>query len=216
VYLRVARLVLEGNAVRLNFRRRALVLLTSIGCVVLVRPALAQQVPDIDQPTGLDGAPLSLQTAIDEALDKNPELIALRKQFEVSRFRPAQERYLAPATFEAQIWQWPIDSCNPQNTNMYMFMFNQDPPGRGKRTLRAAAADADVAMTANGMAVRARQLVDDVKRAYAELFVARKAIAIYSDNLTLLRQLADVSQVKYSTGRISQQDVLLSAAWCQV
>ncbi|MEO8071254.1 MAG: TolC family protein [Acidobacteriota bacterium] len=193
---------------RVNFRRRAFILLTTIVFAVLVRPVLAQQFTNSDQPTGVDGPPLSLQNAIDEALDKNPELIALRKQFEVSRFHPAQERYLAPPTFDAQIWQWPIDSLNPLNTNMYMFMFNQDLPGRGKRTVRAAAADVDVAMTDNEIAVRARQLVDDVKRAYAELFVARRAIAIYSDNLTLLRQLADVSHVKYSTGRISQQDVL--------
>lgn len=191
---------------RLNLRRH--VRIVTMLLAVSARSALARQLPGSDQPPVLDGPPLSLQTAIDQALDKNPELIALRKQFEVSRFRPAQERDLAPPTFEAQIWQWPIDSINPLNTNMYMFMFNQDVPGRGKRALRAAAADADVALTGNEIAVRARQVIDEVKRAYAEVFVARRAIEIYSDNLTLLRQLADVSQAKYSTGRISQQDVL--------
>ena len=190
---------------RLNLRRH--VRIVTMLLAVSARSVLAQS-PGIDQPAVLDGPPLSLQTAVDQALDKNPELIALRRQFEVSRFRPAQERDLAPPTFEAQIWQWPIDSINPLNTNMYMFMFSQDVPGRGKRTLRAAAADADVALTGNEIAVRARQLIDEVKRAYAEVFVARRAIEIYSDNLTLLRQLADVSQAKYSTGRISQQEVL--------
>ncbi len=191
---------------RLNLRRDVRIVLMLLA--VSTRSVRAQQSPGIEQPPVPDGPSLSLQAAIDQALDRNPELIALRKQFEVSRFRPAQQRYLAPPTFEAQIWQWPIDSINPLNSNMYMFMFNQDLPGRGKRTLRAAAADADVAMTGNEIAVRARQLVDEVKRAYAEVFVARRAIEIYSDNLSLLRQLADVSQTKYSTGRISQQDVL--------
>ncbi len=190
----------------LSLRRRVLSVIVLLG--ISAQVALAQQPPDIDKSPLTGGAPLSLQAAIDEALNSNPELIALRKQFEASRFRPAQQRYLAPPTFEAQIWQWPIDSINPLNTNMYMVMVNQDLPGRGKRTLRAAAADADVAMTGNDIAVRARQLVDEVKRAYAEVFVARRAVEIYSDNLSLLRQLADVSQTKYSTGRISQQDVL--------
>jgi outer membrane protein TolC len=50
--------------------------------------------------------------------------------------------------------------------------------------------------------------VDRVKRAYAELFLARKAIEVHHASVDLLRQLADVAQAKYTTGRISQQDVL--------
>lgn len=41
---------------------------------------------------------------------------------------------------EAQIWQWPLNTLNPANTDMYMFMVTQDLPGRGKRDLRAAVA----------------------------------------------------------------------------
>src|SRR5262245_37602834 len=46
-----------------------------------------------------DGAPLSLTGAIDEALAHNASLVALRKQFEAARLRPAQERFLMPPTF---------------------------------------------------------------------------------------------------------------------
>ena len=208
VCLRVPISVLEAVLVSIICRRLSFALIAVIGFTVPARSAVAQQSPDIDRPPLYDGPALSLQTAIDQALDRNPELIALRKEFEASRYRPAQEHSLPPPMFEAQIWQWPINSFNPANTNMYMFMVNQELPGRGKRTLRAAAAEADVAMSGNDIAVRARQLVGEVKGAYAEVFVARRAIDIFSDNLSLLRQMADVSQAKYSTGRISQQDVL--------
>jgi len=40
------------------------------------------------------------------------------------------------------------------------------------------------------------------------LFIARKAIDVHLASVDLLRQIADVSQTKYTTGRISQQDVL--------
>src|SRR6267143_1037322 len=40
------------------------------------------------------------------------------------------------------------------------------------------------------------------------LFIARKATEVHLASVELLRQIADVSQAKYSTGRISQQDVL--------
>ena len=155
-----------------------------------------------------EGPRLTLDAALTEALANNPELIALRRQFEAARERPAQERFLAAPTFEAQIWQWPINTLNPTNTNMYMFMVGQDIPGPGKRRLREAVVQKEVELAATDIAVRARDVVDRVKRAYAELFLARKAIEVHHASVDFLRQLADVAQAKYTTGRISQQDVL--------
>lgn len=164
--------------------------------------------PVQDHPPREGGPPLTLEAALDEALAKNPELIALRRRFETTQTRPAQERFLAPPTFEAQIWQWPINTLDPRNTDMYMFMASQEIPGRGKRRLREAVAEADAALAEADIAVRARGIVDQVKRTYAELFLARKAIEVHHASVELLRQLADVAQAKYTTGRISQQDVL--------
>jgi outer membrane protein TolC len=155
-----------------------------------------------------EGSPLALKDAVDEALAKNPELLALRAQLPVVRARPAQERGLAPPMLEGTIWQWPINTLNPANTNMYMLMVGQELPGRGKRDVRAAVAEKDVALAESDVAVRARQIVDDVKQAYTSLFISRRAVDIHLANVDLLRQLADVSQLKYTTGRISQQDVL--------
>jgi outer membrane protein TolC len=50
--------------------------------------------------------------------------------------------------------------------------------------------------------------VRHVKEAYAMLFIARKAIDVHLANADVLREIADVAQVKYATGRIAQQDVL--------
>ena len=95
--------------------------------------------------------PLTLQQAIDGALTANPQLIALRKQFESTRHRPDQERFLSPPMMEAQIWQWPLNTLNPWNTNMYMFMATQELPGRGKRQLRAAVAENDFSMSCHSV-----------------------------------------------------------------
>lgn len=159
-------------------------------------------------PPVYQGPPLSLREALDEALRANPTLIALKRQFEAARHRPDQARAFAAPTFEAQIWQWPIDTLNPADTDMYMFTVGQDIPGRGKRGLRAAVAEKDSALAENDIAVRAREVVDQVRRAYAELFLNRKAIEIHHDNVDLMRQFADISSVKYAAGRISQGDVL--------
>jgi outer membrane protein TolC len=169
----------------------------------------SQQAPAITHgeahPTG---PPVTLGELLQEALEKNPELVALRAQVDVVRQRPGQERFLDAPMAEAQIWQWPFNSINPADTNMYMFMVTQDLPGRGKRQLRAAVAEKDVALAESDIAIRARDVVNQIKQAYASLFIARKAIQVHLDSVELLRQIADVSQAKYTTGRISQQDVL--------
>ena len=167
-----------------------------------------QQLHAPEQRHPYEGPPLTLDAALDEALAKNPTLIALRKQFEAARQRPAQQRFLMPPTFEAQLWQWPISTLNPAATNMYMFTAGQDIPGRGKRRLRVALAEKEAELTENEIAVRARDVIEQVKRTYAELFVMRKEIEVHHENADLLRQFADISEAKYITGRISQQDVL--------
>jgi outer membrane protein, heavy metal efflux system len=155
-----------------------------------------------------DGPPVSLQSLLEQALDKNPDLAALREQIAVVRQRPNQERGLNPPMAEATIWQWPINTLNPANTNMYMFMLDQDVPGRGKRGLRAAVAEKEIALAQTDVTIRARQIVDEITQAYAALFIARKAIDVHLSSVELLREIADVAQAKYTTGRISQQDVL--------
>ena len=167
--------------------------------------ALAQEV---QAPPAPAGPPLSLGAALGEALERNPTLITLRREYDALRHRPAQERFLDAPMLETTIWQWPITTLNPWNTNMYMLMFTQDIPGSGKRGLRAAVAEKDVDLALNTIAAKAREIVGEVKRSYAELFVARKAIDIHLATVDLLRQFADISEAKYRAGRISQHDVL--------
>jgi outer membrane protein, heavy metal efflux system len=170
---------------------------------------LSQQPPAIIHTEAAPiGPPVSLAALLQEALEKNPELAALRAQVDVVRQRPVQQRFLDAPMAEAQVWQWPFNSINPADTNMYMFMVTQDLPGRGKRQLRANVDEKDVALAESDIAIRARDVVNQVKQAYAALFIARKAIQVHLDSVELLRQIADVSQAKYITGRISQQDVL--------
>jgi outer membrane protein, heavy metal efflux system len=169
----------------------------AVGLAAVAPPAAAQEAQQ----------PLTLQAALDEALTSNPELIALRARLEADRRRPAQERYLMPPMLEAQIWQWPLDRINPAGAT-YMFEAQQAIPGRGKRALRERLRAAEVEAGAAAIPVRARDIVRDVKQTYAEIFVARKAVAVTRETVDLLRQIAEGTQVRYAAGRGSQQDIL--------
>ncbi|MBA3886285.1 MAG: TolC family protein [Acidobacteria bacterium] len=175
----------------------------SIRPLVLIVCLLTIAVPVAAQ----DGPPLTLQAALDEALSRNPELIALRARLEADRQRPGQERYLMPLMLEAQIWQWPLNRINPAGAT-YMFMAEQMIPGRGKRTLRERLMTAEVEAGAAAIPVRARDIVGNIKRTYAEIFVARKAVEVTTETIALLRQIAEGTQVRYAAGRGSQQDIL--------
>lgn len=113
-----------------------------------------------------------------------------------------------PPMADAQIWQWPINTLNPANTNMYMFMVGQDLPGRGKRNARAAVAEKDSALAAADVAIRSRQIVNEIKQAYTALFIARKASEVHLESVDLLERIADAAQSKYASGRGMQQDAL--------
>jgi outer membrane protein, heavy metal efflux system len=154
------------------------------------------------------GQALSLQDALQAAVEHNPDLLALRAMTDVVRHRPAEAQALAPPTLQSQIWQWPFNSVNPASANMYMFTVSQDLPGRGKRALRASIGEKDIALAESEVASRAQALRNEVVHAYAALFVARAGIDLHIENVALLRQIADASQVKYESGRGSQQDVL--------
>jgi cobalt-zinc-cadmium efflux system outer membrane protein len=158
-------------------------------------------------PAAAGAQPLTLQSALDEALARNPELAALRAQLGADARRPEQERYLPAPMLEAQIWQWPLSTANPSRAT-YMVMAEQMFPGRGKRGLREQLAAAEVRVGAAAIPVRARDIAAEIKRTYAELFVSRKALDISDQTIALLGQIADATQVRYAAGRTPQQDVL--------
>src|SRR5690349_7485800 len=107
---------------------RSLFIFASV-CLASAWPAAAQA-PEPE--------PLTLNAALDEALQRNPGLIALRREYDAALAVPAAARFLAPPSFEAQIWAWPVTTLNPIRTDMYMFTVEQTLPGRGKRAAREA------------------------------------------------------------------------------
>ena len=183
-----------------------------LGLVLVLTVASASARAQVPLSIRTGQAPLSLRAALDEALTENLTLVALRRQFDAQRLRPGAERFLDPPTFEAQIWQWPLTTLNPLDTNMYMFTVRQDIPGRGKRALRSAVLEKEAEQASNEIAMRAREVINQVKQAYADLFVSRQAIAVHQASADLLGQTINLMTVRYGAGHGAQQDVLKTVA----
>lgn len=172
---------------------------------------------------GLTGAPdaqvggaavgpprLTLRGAIAEALAQHPELQALRHEYEAARAAPAQERYLSPPMLEAQVWGWPVTTLNPARTDMYMLMAEQELPGRGKRAARTRVAEREAEMSRQRIAVRANQILNDLKQAYVDLAFTRETFEVYALQATLLHDVTEAATLRYAAGEGAQHHTVVS------
>lgn len=143
---------------------------------------------------------LSLREATEEALARNPELRALQRQFDVAQGVPDTRRHLMPPMAEIQIWGWPVTTYNPARTDMYMFMGQQELPGRGKRAARVLVAEREAGVSRQQIAVRANQIIRDVRDAYSELAFTRRTFAVYARQGMVLEELAETATLRYAAG----------------
>ena len=168
-------------------------------CLAPVLPARAQApVPE----------PLTLNAALDEALQRNPDLIALRREYDAAMAVPAAARSLAPPSFETQIWAWPVTTLNPVRTEMYMFTMEQTLPGRGKRLAREVVGSRDADIVRRGITVEANGILDEVRQAFASLALARETLLIFDRQVPVLRDLAEAATVRYASGHGEQHDTV--------
>jgi cobalt-zinc-cadmium efflux system outer membrane protein len=180
--------------------RPRLLLIASCLALVAGSPALAQ----------IGG--LSLRDALAEALRTNPELVALRQQADAVRAGIPESHFLDPPMLQTQIWGWPVTTLNPARTDMYMFMAEQQLPGRGKRDARALVAARDADLSRRQIDVRANAILDDVKQVYADLMLARATTELFRDQKRVLENMADTATLRYASGASGQHDTAQSIA----
>src|SRR5678815_2460393 len=174
-----------------------------IGAVAISAP----QVSRAEQPAS---PPLTLPGAIREALLANPELVALRRDYDAANAAVPAARFLDAPMFETQIWGWPVTTVNPAMVDMYMFMVEQELPGRGKRAARELVSGREAEMSRRQIAVRANQILNDVKQTYVELLLARATVALYEQQTPILRDIADAATLRFASGHSGQHDTVKS------
>jgi outer membrane protein TolC len=120
-------------------------------------------------------------------------------------------RSLMPPMVDATIWQWPVTSFNPADVNMYMFMLEQELPGRGKRDLRAAAATRTAERATADVAVKSRTVETGVIQAYSALRSTNREIAATLAAQPAANTLVRATEASYAAGRGSQASVVRAA-----
>jgi hypothetical protein len=146
---------------------------------------------------------------IEEALERNPDVLAARSMVEEARSRPAQVTALPEPTLSVlytnEGWT-PSLGSNPFTT--LGFLWSQDLPGKGKRSARAEVAGFDAAL-ADAQLTRVRLgVASAVRRSYHELIHARELLALLHEQEVFLAAVSESARERYAVGQGTQADVL--------
>jgi outer membrane protein, heavy metal efflux system len=150
---------------------------------------------------------LMLPELIQEALARNPELVAARKQWEAATNRITQARSLDDPILSVQLWNIPQPFKATQADNT-IFGLSQNLPFPGKLALKGDVASRSAEMSEQSVRAKERELVARLKQAYYDVFLAQKAVQIHHEQVELLRQFVAIATTKFRAGKGSQADVL--------
>lgn len=154
-----------------------------------------------------DRPPLVLPDLIHEALARNPELVAARKQWEAVTKRVTAALSLEDPILSVHWWNVP-QSFNLGRAENTIIGLSQAFPFPGKLVLREQVARRSAEIAEQALRAKERELIVRLKQAYYDLFLAHKAIQIHHEQVQLLRQFVEVANAKFRVGTGSQADVL--------
>lgn len=179
--------------------------------LILIRVFLSMVLAAIGSSStwGLEAnAQLKLAEAVQEAVEKNPEIQLLRQRLQIVSARAKQAPFLEDPEIAIQLGGVPFS----QPTNLDRAFTNsigirQKLPFFGKLGLKEKIALQEAKIVEQELRAKEREVVSKVKMAYADLFMAQKSIEILREQAEILRSLIRATEARYQVGRVTQQDV---------
>jgi outer membrane protein TolC len=152
--------------------------------------------------------PLSLPTAVGQALERNPEIQRLRHRLRALQARAKQAGYLEDPEIAFQLGGIPFSTpTNLNQADANLIGIRQKLPFFGKLGLKEKIAGQEVKIAEQELHAKEREIVALVKTAYADLFMARRSVEILREQLEIMRTVSRATEARYQVGRVTQQDV---------
>ena len=170
--------------------------------------------PFLDAPEGQrpgarsSGRSLSLAELEQAALLNNPEIKLAARRVALAEARVGSACALDDAQFMYRGWGVPLEAPWDFNRAQNMFMFSQALPGMGKRALRSDIAEQAVATARAMLEAKKREVAARVRTAYYDLLLSGDEVRLHHEQVALARQALESARIRYTVGRVPQQDVL--------
>lgn len=168
----------------------------------------SQVVPPIALVAESADSKTDLQSLIDQALSVHPRIQAARQRVAALNNRVPQVTSLDDPVIGNTFW--PIHDQALQTAGGrvgHQFSLTQKVPWPEKLKARGAVALREAQVAAADVAKAEREIVEAVRLAYYELWLADRLIEIVEENQTLVSDLIAIAEARFKTGG-SQQDIL--------
>ena len=143
-----------------------------------------------------------------EAMANNPEIRAAEARVVVARARTPEAGALDDPMFMYRNWGTPLEKPWDWNQAQHMFMYQQSLPGSGKRAARTEVVKQQAAESEAQIEVVRREIGVRVRKTYYDLLRSADEHRIHDQQMELSKQALESATVKYTVGRVPQQDVL--------
>lgn len=166
-----------------------------------------QQAQAVEPPKPLPpNAALTAEVVIDQVLARNPSLAQMQAAVQMAAARYPQVTSLDDPTFTS--WLAPSSLGSNKVNDSARFELSQKFPFPGKRALRGEAALAQTVAAGHDVEDTKLQLVESVRTAFADYYLADRALEVNDEGLKLLEEFKQNAETRYKTGQVPEQDVL--------
>ena len=162
--------------------------------------------------TKVQAEDLNLQQLIDEALRNSPDLQASRSRTSASEYRIPQATTLPDPIFSVgyQNDGFKRITYGQSEDSQWMFSASQTFPFPGKLALKGDIAARESESTYAGSETIRLKTISRVKELYFDLYTTYKDIDLLHERTSLFNRVEDAALSRYSTGKGSQQEVLMA------
>lgn len=170
-------------------------------------PAAHALLPQHEHSTA-SGPALTLDEIEQMALVGNPDIrVAVRRLAVVEAHVPTVGALDDPFLMYRG-WGVPLRRPWDYNAAQNMFMLSQTFPGFGKRGLRTDIARSDVAEAKAALDNMRLDVRVRVRKAFYDLLRTQDELRIHDGHVAIARQAVEAARIKYTVGKVPQQDVL--------
>jgi outer membrane protein TolC len=151
---------------------------------------------------------LSVDQAVSEALQSNPEIRASVRRLSLAQLKTTTARSLDDPMFMVRDWDTPLRKPWDLNQAQMMFSVQQTFLSKEKRDVRSKLAGDDAQMAASDLESMRQEVAAEVRKNCADLMRNADERKLLDRQSALLKEALSVTLVQYTTGKVSQADVL--------
>lgn len=142
------------------------------------------------------------------AMEASPEISVAVRRVAMAESRVPAAGALNDATLMYRGWGVPLNEPWNYNKAQNMFMYSQSLPGIGKRRLRTGIARVEVDEAKDELAATRLQVRVKVRKAFFDLLLAQDELHVHHQNVAIARQAIAAAEIRYTVGKVPEQDVL--------